>query len=181
VVPSWWTEPVSGDRAVLRLDPGAAFGTGTHVTTALAWELLEESLPARRLLDVGAGSGILSLGALLMTPSLRAVATEADPGAARALAGNVDRAGVRDRCHPVRARGVPCPGGTFDLAVANLTLAEHEAVAGALAGAMAPTCRVVVSGLRAEDATPNIFKTKGFQCSRRMDRKGWRAERWARP
>jgi ribosomal protein L11 methyltransferase len=202
VVPSWWTEPLPADRLVLRLDPGPAFGTGTHATTALAWELLEERLlegPARaangarssrpsrpsrpqapsRLLEVGAGSGILSLGAFLLCPGLRIVATEADPGAARAFAGNVARAGAGGRVRPVRARGVPVRGG-FDLAVANLTALEHAGVAGDLRAALAPRARVVLAGMREEDPPARSWPDNGFRLEARVAREGWVGERWGR-
>ncbi|WP_346293535.1 50S ribosomal protein L11 methyltransferase [Sphaerothrix gracilis] len=68
--PAWLPEPTEGDRVVLRLDPGAAFGTGTHPTTQLCLESLEmrlgEQAEDKVLADIGCGSGILSIGALLL-------------------------------------------------------------------------------------------------------------------
>ncbi|MFE4106021.1 50S ribosomal protein L11 methyltransferase [Almyronema epifaneia] len=68
--PAWLSDPADGDRVILRLDPGAAFGTGTHPTTQLCLESLEmrlgEEAADKILADVGCGSGILSIGALLL-------------------------------------------------------------------------------------------------------------------
>ncbi len=69
ICPAWLTPP-EGDRIVIRLDPGAAFGTGTHPTTQLCLESLEmresQCTPEAVLADIGCGSGILSIGALLL-------------------------------------------------------------------------------------------------------------------
>ena len=81
VVPSWWELPVDPARSVLRIDPGMAFGTGVHATTSLAWRLLEGVGPIQRLLDVGAGTGVLGLGALLLGRTSHVVATEMSPPA----------------------------------------------------------------------------------------------------
>lgn len=71
VYPAWLSEPEQSDRLVLRLDPGVAFGTGTHQTTQLCLEALEMRLDgdpsdAQIIADIGCGSGILSIAALLL-------------------------------------------------------------------------------------------------------------------
>lgn len=70
IYPAWETPPEESDRLVLRLDPGAAFGTGTHPTTQLCLESLEmrlfENAENQTLADIGCGSGILSLGSILL-------------------------------------------------------------------------------------------------------------------
>jgi ribosomal protein L11 methyltransferase len=89
VVPSW-EEPPADARVVLRIDPGMAFGTGTHETTRTVLELMErlEAIPAT--LDVGTGSGILSIAAVhLGSPFV--VACDVDPDAVRVAADNCER------------------------------------------------------------------------------------------
>ena len=70
IYPAWETPPEDSDRLILRLDPGAAFGTGTHPTTQLCLESLEmrlsENAPDQAVADIGCGSGILSLGSVLL-------------------------------------------------------------------------------------------------------------------
>ena len=112
VVPSWAPEEARDGEVVIALDPGMAFGTGLHPTTRGCLELLQEIRPMpSRVLDVGSGSGILSIAALRLGAE-SAVALDTDPVAVEATATNADRnsvAGVVD------ARLVP-PGQlpTFD-------------------------------------------------------------------
>lgn len=70
IYPAWETPPEKSDKLILRLDPGAAFGTGTHPTTQLCLESLEmrlsENASSQTLADIGCGSGILSLGSIML-------------------------------------------------------------------------------------------------------------------
>ena len=91
VYPAWLTVPENSDRVILRLDPGAAFGTGTHATTQLCLESLEMRLGYDEkplvLADIGCGSGILSIGALLLGAS-KVFAIDLDPLAVKATRDN---------------------------------------------------------------------------------------------
>jgi ribosomal protein L11 methyltransferase len=85
------------DAVIVRLDPGLAFGTGTHATTALCLEWLEGlSLAGRSVLDYGCGSGILAVAALRLGGS-HAAAYDIDPQAITATRANADRNGVAER------------------------------------------------------------------------------------
>lgn len=184
VLPAWWSEPVADGRAVVRIEPGRAFGTGTHVTTALAWELLEPAVAqARRLLDVGAGSGILSLGALRLSPGLRATLTEADPDALRSLRDNLALNHADGRADAILANSVPVAGGGFDLAAANLTAREHLVVDEGLHRALSPGGRLVLSGLREEQAAEASarWRTRAYVLEAEIHRDTWAAFRWRRP
>lgn len=93
--PAWFEVPERSDRHILRLDPGTAFGTGTHATTQLCLESLEMRLMPpdiaehQVLADIGCGSGILSVGALLMGAK-QVYAVDVDPLAVRASRSNRD-------------------------------------------------------------------------------------------
>ncbi len=184
VLPAWWTEPVTGGRAAVRIEPGRAFGTGTHVTTAMAWELLEPCLSdARRFLDVGTGSGVLALGALALAPSLRAVLTEADGDAIPSVTENLTLNAARDRATTVRCAAVPFAEESFDLAVANLTAREHLAIDRDLHRVLAPRARVVLAGLRDEQAAEASarWRARGYVLEAELRRDTWAAFRWRRP
>ncbi|MEM6591173.1 MAG: 50S ribosomal protein L11 methyltransferase [Cyanobacteria bacterium P01_C01_bin.73] len=92
--PAWLPVPDNSDRLVLNMDPGAAFGTGAHATTQLCLESLEMRMGEERsdefvLADVGCGSGVLSIGALLLGAK-RAYAVDIDPLAVRSTQANRD-------------------------------------------------------------------------------------------
>lgn len=92
IYPAWLALPDNSDKIILRLDPGAAFGTGTHATTELCLESLEMRLglepdPEALIADIGCGSGILSIGAALLGAS-KIYAVDIDPLAVRATISN---------------------------------------------------------------------------------------------
>ncbi|MEM9272162.1 MAG: 50S ribosomal protein L11 methyltransferase [Cyanobacteria bacterium P01_F01_bin.143] len=96
VHPAWLDEPVDSSRLLLRLDPGAAFGTGTHPTTQLCLESLEMRLAQEDpkqaksvIADIGCGSGILSIGALLLGVQ-KAYAVDTDPLAVKTCRSNAE-------------------------------------------------------------------------------------------
>ncbi|MBO4305715.1 MAG: 50S ribosomal protein L11 methyltransferase [Clostridia bacterium] len=94
VCPAWEELPESDTRAVLRIDPGMAFGTGTHHTTRMCLELLERHVHGgETVADIGCGSGILSASAMLMGAS-EAVALDIDPVAARIAAETAEANGI---------------------------------------------------------------------------------------
>ncbi len=93
ILPAWIAEP-PGSRIAVKIDPSMAFGTGTHPTTQLCMELLEGTVvPGQAVIDVGCGSGILSIGALKL-------------GAAHALAVDIDNAAIRSTRENAQANGV---------------------------------------------------------------------------
>ena len=100
----------------MRIEPGHAFGTGTHPSTALAGELLEEALDAggvARILDVGTGSGVLEMGALTCFSGFDVVATEADPDALLSLRENLDLNPLIRGFRPVLTRALPFHSRTW--------------------------------------------------------------------
>lgn len=143
VVPTW-LEPPAGAEHVLRIDPGMAFGTGRHETTALCMERIAELRPGS-ILDVGTGTGILAMGALLLGTQ-RAVGTDNDPDALIVARENAALNGFADRL-VLRAEAPDALGERFDVVVANILRDPLIALAPAIRAAVASGGHVVLSGL----------------------------------
>src|SRR5262249_43543282 len=146
IVPSWERyEPAAGDL-VLDLDPGRAFGTGAHASTRLVLGELDALSAAgetvERFLDVGTGSGILSIAAARLWPRARGVAVDIDPIAGGAARENLERNGVGS----VAGRE-DLPDGTFELIVANIQADVLEDLRDALVARVAGGGVLVLSGL----------------------------------
>jgi len=138
IVPEGLSGP--GDEAVVvRLDPGLAFGTGTHPTTALCLEWLAgQTLGGRSVYDFGCGSGILAIAALLLGADT-ALCVDIDLQAVTATRQNARKNGVGDRLTATSDTGPPA--GTFDVVVANI-------LAGTLIGNADQICRAALAGGR---------------------------------
>ncbi len=122
VKPSWEEyEPDAADELVIEIDPGMAFGTGTHPTTALCVALLERYIqsPEDAVLDVGCGSGILSMAsALLGVKSV--VGVEIDPVAVEVAKENIKRNGLEQRVQVIEGDLTQGLSVTADIVAANL-------------------------------------------------------------
>lgn len=94
ITPTWVDETIPDGRTALRIDPGSSFGTGQHDTTKLCLGLLEDCVkPGARVLDIGCGSGILSIGAMLLGAD-SAIAIDIEQHAAESAAENAVRNGI---------------------------------------------------------------------------------------
>ncbi len=139
----------SADAAIVRLDPGLAFGSGTHPTTALCLRWLdrlagEGLLADARVLDFGCGSGILALAALkLGAPA--AVGVDNDPQALLASADNAQRNQVDTRFAVYLPDDEPV--ATYPVVVANILASALDALADTLASRVAPGGRIALSGI----------------------------------
>ena len=144
----WNIEPdVGADDVVLRLDPGLAFGTGTHPTTALCLEWLD-AMPPRgdAVLDYGSGSGVLAIAALLLGAE-RALAVDNDPQAIIASRDNAARNGVGERLVAVLPDAMPEHFPGYPVVVANILANALDALAERLAALTAPGGRIALSGI----------------------------------
>ncbi|MBB5180814.1 ribosomal protein L11 methyltransferase [Planomicrobium koreense] len=124
IVPTWETyEPVSSDELIIELDPGMAFGTGTHPTTVMSLQALEKTVkPGQRVIDVGTGSGVLAIGAALLGAS-HVHALDLDDIAVTAAKINVKLNKVQDRTTVVQGNLLDTIKEPGDVVVANI-LAE---------------------------------------------------------
>ena len=153
IKPSWVDlEPEEAQgRVVIDLDPGIAFGTGYHPTTYTCMEALEELVePGMRVLDLGTGSGILSITALMLDAG-SVVALDIDNQAVSAARQNFRRLRLQDRVSLAKG-SVPHPtagDGTIDLAVANISARGVADRSPFLLKALKPGAMLVASGLLA--------------------------------
>ena len=152
VQPPWLREEAGADDVVIEIDPGLAFGTGHHPTTNRTLECMERLMrPGLQVLDVGSGSGILSIGAAKL-------------GAARVLGVEIDRVALKAGRVNVRSNGVSgrvrfyvgtlpnekIPAGWAELLLANVNSVALANLAPELRRALAPEGRIVAAGILQE-------------------------------
>ncbi|TLX60276.1 50S ribosomal protein L11 methyltransferase [Stutzerimonas nosocomialis] len=150
IVPSWHDAP-EPEAVNLLLDPGLAFGTGTHPTTALCLEWLDaQDLAGTTVLDFGCGSGILAIAALLLGAE-HAVGTDIDPQALEASRDNAERNRIAaERFELFLPEQLPA--GQADVVVANILAGPLVALAGQITERVRPSGRLALSGILAEQA-----------------------------
>ena len=146
IIPWNMTAPAEAETAIIvRLDPGLAFGSGTHPTTALCLQWLDSlELHGKTVLDFGCGSGILALAALKLGAS-RAVGVDNDPQALLASADNARRNGELEKltvCLPENE-----PVQAYPVVVANILAAALDSLAATLASRVAPGGVIALSGI----------------------------------
>ena len=184
VRPSWIAHAPGSRQIDLVIDPGQAFGTGTHPSTWLALEWIDRLAarlaPGARVLDVGTGSGVLALAAAALAP-VRVIAFDLDPVAAREAVVNAERNGCAERVAVFAGPLSALAGPPFDLVVANLLRSEALPLLAGLAARTRLGGQAVFSGLL--EAETEAFReaalAAGFttqQVSRGEDASG---ERWA--
>ncbi|MBS1189099.1 MAG: ribosomal protein [Rhodocyclaceae bacterium] len=147
IVPSWHEAP---DPAAINLilDPGMAFGTGSHPTTRLCLEWLEKNVtPGCTLLDYGCGSGILAIAAARLGAGTVA-GVDIDPQAVEAARANAERNGVSARF----ADSAESLAGEYDVVVANILSNPLKVLAPAICSHVRPGGRLALSGILAEQA-----------------------------
>ncbi|WP_374286227.1 50S ribosomal protein L11 methyltransferase [Pseudomonas fluvialis] len=150
IVPSWH-QPPEPQAVNLHLDPGLAFGTGTHPTTALCLEWLDgQSLHDCNVLDFGCGSGILAIAALLLGAK-QACGTDIDPQALEASRDNATRNGIDAARFPLYLPS-EMPADTFDLVLANILAGPLVQLAPTISQHVRQGGHLVLSGILAEQA-----------------------------
>ena len=178
-----WEQPPQGGVAVA-VDPGMAFGTGSHATTALCLERLDEllsELPGADVLDVGTGSGVIAILANKLG-ARRVVGTENDPVALEAARRGAELNGVAGVEWMLVADPAAVPG-QFRIVIANILLNTLEELAPAIASKVAPGGRLVLSGLLADQAgaAERAYAAQDLSPVARSDREGWVRLELSRP
>ncbi|HLS84151.1 MAG TPA: 50S ribosomal protein L11 methyltransferase [Arenimonas sp.] len=135
----------AGGGVIVRLDPGLAFGSGTHPTTSLCLQWLDGlELRGKAVLDYGCGSGILALAALKLGAQ-RAVGVDNDPQALAASADNAERNGVGERLAVYAPEDEPA--ARYPVLVANILASALDALAPHLADRVEPGGQIALSGI----------------------------------
>ena len=182
VHPPWEKPPRPG--VAVAIDPGMAFGTGSHPTTALCLERCDELLsrfPGADLLDVGTGSGVIALLAKMLGAG-RVVGTENDPVSLEAARQGAALNGI-DGVDWVLAEDPAAVPGRFQIVIANILLNTLEGLAPAIAGKVADGGRLVLSGLLAAqgDAAERAYVAQGLRPVARKERERWLRVELSRP
>lgn len=172
--PTWEEEFDSQGRLVLNLEPGLAFGTGTHETTRLCMELLEQyTKPGDLVLDVGCGSGILSVAALLLGAK-EAVGVDIDELAVKTAVQNAELNQLGDRFTGICGNLTEKISGTFDVVVANIVADVIILLTADVERYMKPHTVYLMSGIidtRETDVLTAIEQK--FEIISRREERGW--------
>ncbi len=190
VTPTWVDEPVPEDRTALRIDPGSSFGTGQHDTTRLCLGLLERCVsPGCRVLDIGCGSGILSIGAMLLGAA-EANAVDIEQNAAEAAAENAARNGIpAAQYHTFCGNILEDPaltaalGAEYDVVCANIVADILIAMRELFMGFMKDGASLLLSGIIDErlDEVLAAMEETGFRTEQVEQSAGWAAVRMQKP
>lgn len=175
--PTWEEYTSDGDRTVLSIDPGAAFGTGTHATTRICLELLEKYIKdGDRMLDVGCGSGILSIAALLLGAK-QAVGVDIDPLAVKVAGENAALNHVDDRAEYICGNLADRVEGKYNLICANIVADIVMALTPDTGRFLAEDGVFICSGiidLRGAEVE-DCLRQNGFEILEMVERENWRA------
>ncbi len=172
VCPHWY-EPPEPEAVNLRLDPGLAFGTGTHPTTALCLKWLDGAdLDDKQVIDYGCGSGILGIAALLLGAA-KVVAVDNDPQALLATQSNAEQ-------NQLPAARIPtylpeeCPAHTADLILANILAEPLRQLKPVLCALLKQGGEIVMSGILERQA-PSLmdFYADAIQFEPPTVEEGW--------
>ena len=173
IVPGW--EDYRTDRIRIVMDPGMAFGTGTHETTSLCLETLDSLVKGgERVLDIGTGSGILAIAALKLGAD-SAEGVDIDPMCVRTAGENAARNGVADRFKVLVGDLSDKASGQYNIITANIVAAAILSLAPHVPVLMAPGARFIASGIIDErkDEVLAGLKAAGLEPVEVKEKRGW--------
>jgi ribosomal protein L11 methyltransferase len=183
VCPPWHQEELTDEqragRKVVLIEPGLAFGTGFHETTRFCMLALQDYVDSsHRVIDIGTGSGILSIATALLTDKPEIIALETDPVACKNARENFDLNGVSKRIQLFEGSTqllITKSPGSFDLILTNLTYEDHIALLGDYVKLAAPGCTMIFAGILKEkgDLMAGALAEHGLTVTRRDEGKAW--------
>lgn len=173
IVPGW--ERYETDRIAITMDPGMAFGTGTHETTSLCLEVLDEMVQGgERMLDIGTGSGILAIAALKLGAA-SAEGVDIDPMCVRTAGENAARNGVEDRLTVLVGDLSDKATGVYDIITANIVASAILSLAPHIPALLASGGLFVSSGIidtRKEEVLAGL-REAGLDPFEVREKRGW--------
>ncbi|MBR4013446.1 MAG: 50S ribosomal protein L11 methyltransferase [Clostridia bacterium] len=177
IVPAWEKYDAPADKLVVRMDPGMAFGTGSHETTRLVIGLLEKYIKeGQRVLDVGCGSGILAICAAKLGAK-ECKAYDIDPVAVKVARENISDSGLDNVTCDVSdlLRGVDKKGGAYDVICANIVADIIIRMTPDVGELMNENSVILASGIICERADDVIscFDQNGFAVVDKAEENGW--------
>ena len=181
ILPAWLDVPEEhADRFVIRMDPGSAFGTGSHPTTRLCLEALEACPPQGLLVaDLGCGSGVLGLASLCLGADA-VLAADTDSLAVRATTGNRSLNQCSEQRLQVSLGSVETlqallAGRRADLLLCNILAPVIEALSPGFESLIAPNGRALLSGLLVDQAPrlKDVLATQGWQVTQELAQGRW--------
>ena len=173
IVPGW--EQYKTDRTVITMDPGMAFGTGTHETTSLCLETLDSLVKGgERVLDIGTGSGILAIAALKLGAAV-AEGVDIDPMCVRTAGENARSKGVQDRFTVLVGDLSDKASGQYNIITANIVAAAILSLAPHVPALMAPGARFIASGIidTRKDEVLTGLRAAGLEPVEVKEKRGW--------
>jgi ribosomal protein L11 methyltransferase len=185
VRPPWQEYEPEGDDIVVELDPGMAFGTGTHPSTRLCLLGLEEEIePGDRVFDIGTGSGILAIAAAKLGAS-QIDAVDIEPIAVRSTRENADRNGVGARIRVAEGGAGPDQPftGTYNLVIANIIARVLIEIAGGVTSSVNEGGTLILAGIieSREPAVREAYEQLGLSFVRRAQIEDWVSLIYRRP
>lgn len=177
VVPKWINYPKQDDEYIVKLDPGMAFGTGSHESTFMCLSLLNEiEVKDKNVIDVGTGSGILGIASAVM--GARSVeAYDIDDIAVDAARENASLNDIAKVFSADNANLIDKTNNKFDIALANITADILIDLSKSISEYLNKNGKLIISGVIAtrKDSVINAFKSKGFSVVKEMAMNDWRA------
>ncbi len=173
IVPSW--EHYDTQRAVITLDPGMAFGTGTHETTALCLETLDELVEGgERVLDIGTGSGILAIAALKLGAA-QAEGIDIDPMCVRTAGENAQRNGVQQNFQVLIGDLSDKASGQYDIICANIVANAIKALVPDVPALLKQGGTFMASGIidTRKDEVIAAVQATGLSVQQVKEKNGW--------
>lgn len=184
VLPKWEPEPEGNTRRVLKLDPGLAFGTGGHATTRMCLEFLEGlELEGAQALDLGCGSGILGIGALILGCA-ECTGCDIDPKSPEAAADNAALNGIAPERYHMYVGDVLSDrrlraklGSGYDVVLANIVSDVIIPLAPYARECVRPGGRFIASGIieGRQDEVAAAIAAAGFEIRAHLTEDGWHA------
>ena len=176
ITPSWKRSEVeSSNRVIVEIDPGMAFGTGTHETTRGCLEMLDRFWRGGSLLDAGTGTGILAIAAVKIAPGSRVTGFDIDPEAISVAEANAAINGVADDITLEVNNLAAYEGEDFDVIMANLTADVLIPLSERFAKVVRQNGHVIASGVLVEQETDVVetFTASGFRVKERKPDSEW--------